>query len=142
MDGMSLTTSRPKQAETMKPGITSACVLAAMFVGLASFGAGAMNKCVDKAGKVTYQDGKCPDDAKQAAFRAPLPAGYSPARTIAAGTEHSLAVKSDGTLWAWGSNKRGQLGIGSNADSLTPVKVGDGTKSQGQGKPVKIGAGF
>jgi alpha-tubulin suppressor-like RCC1 family protein len=32
---------------------------------------------------------------------------------IAAGEEHSLALKQDGTVWAWGSNVYGQLGIGS-----------------------------
>ncbi|MEW6447431.1 MAG: stalk domain-containing protein [Bacillota bacterium] len=32
---------------------------------------------------------------------------------LAAGNSHSLAVKSDGTVWAWGNNSRGQLGIGS-----------------------------
>lgn len=31
---------------------------------LAAGSADAINKCVDKAGKVTYQDGKCPDDAR------------------------------------------------------------------------------
>ncbi|MEW6276752.1 MAG: hypothetical protein AB1556_16790, partial [Bacillota bacterium] len=32
---------------------------------------------------------------------------------LAAGNSHSLAVKSDGTVWTWGNNSRGQLGIGS-----------------------------
>jgi len=31
---------------------------------------------------------------------------------LAAGGTHSLALKSDGTLWAWGSNEQGQLGNG------------------------------
>jgi alpha-tubulin suppressor-like RCC1 family protein len=31
---------------------------------------------------------------------------------ISAGLYHSLAVKSDGTLWAWGYNREGELGIG------------------------------
>ncbi|MDQ0114055.1 RCC1 domain-containing protein [Paenibacillus harenae] len=43
---------------------------------------------------------------------------------IAEGFEHSLAVKSDGTVWAWGENRFGQLGDGSTTDSrYTPVKV-------------------
>jgi alpha-tubulin suppressor-like RCC1 family protein len=42
---------------------------------------------------------------------------------IAAGTGHSLMIDADGSVWAWGSNESGQLGIGSNADQLTPQKI-------------------
>ena len=42
---------------------------------------------------------------------------------IAAGVEHTLALKSDGTVWAWGRNLKGQLGNDSTKDSLTPVIV-------------------
>jgi len=33
---------------------------------------------------------------------------------IAAGTIHTLALKSDGTIWTWGINDYGQLGDGTN----------------------------
>ncbi|MFH1980584.1 MAG: CARDB domain-containing protein, partial [Pseudomonadota bacterium] len=42
---------------------------------------------------------------------------------IAGGDHHSLALKSDGTAWAWGANDRGQLGDGTMTDSSTPVQV-------------------
>ena len=42
---------------------------------------------------------------------------------IAAGAWHSVALKSDGTVWAWGWNGYGQLGNGSINPSLTPVQV-------------------
>jgi len=42
---------------------------------------------------------------------------------IAAGEVHSLALKSDGTVWAWGLNNRGQLGDGSTTNRTTPVQV-------------------
>lgn len=43
---------------------------------------------------------------------------------VAAGNEHSLALKSDGTVWAWGSNSNGQLGNGTTAGSQpSPVQV-------------------
>jgi len=42
----------------------------------------------------------------------------------------TIAVKTDGTLWAWGSNDKGQLGIG-NPDDLyktnVPIQVGSET---------------
>ncbi len=42
---------------------------------------------------------------------------------IAAGLDHSLALKSDGTLWAWGYNGYGQLGQGTMIDSHLAVQV-------------------
>ncbi|MBI4947259.1 MAG: T9SS type A sorting domain-containing protein [Bacteroidetes bacterium] len=39
------------------------------------------------------------------------------------GEAHSLALKSDGTVWAWGLNNRGQLGDGTNTNRTTPVQV-------------------
>ena len=44
---------------------------------------------------------------------------------IAAGYSHTLALKSDGTVWAWGNNGRGQLGDGTTVQQLTPVPVSD-----------------
>jgi alpha-tubulin suppressor-like RCC1 family protein len=43
--------------------------------------------------------------------------------SIAGGGDHSLALKNDGTVWAWGYNFSGQLGNGTNTDSKTPVTV-------------------
>ncbi len=45
-------------------------------------------------------------------------------KTIMGCEEHNLAVKYDGTLWAWGWNAFGQLGDGTTNDSHTPVQVG------------------
>ncbi len=42
---------------------------------------------------------------------------------IAAGDDHSLAVRSDGTLWAWGYNGSGQLGLGTTSSKSTPTQV-------------------
>lgn len=50
--------------------------------------------------------------------------GPSGATSIAAGGRHSLAVKSDGTVWAWGDNTSGQLGnVTAGSRSSTPVQV-------------------
>lgn len=42
---------------------------------------------------------------------------------IAAGEGHSMALKSDGTVWTWGWNRDGQLGDGTNKSRSTPRKV-------------------
>ena len=43
---------------------------------------------------------------------------------IAAGGEHTIAIKSDGTLWAWGYNGAGQLGDGTYINKSSPVQIG------------------
>jgi Domain of unknown function (DUF4124) len=40
-------------------------------LALAAADAAAINKCVDRGGKVTYQDAGCPDDARQDTVKAP-----------------------------------------------------------------------
>lgn len=43
---------------------------------------------------------------------------------ISASGYTNLALKSDGTVWAWGNNQFGQLGIGSTAtDVMTPTRI-------------------
>lgn len=42
---------------------------------------------------------------------------------ISAGYRHSIAVKNDGSVWAWGSNSTGQLGDGSHSTRTVPVRV-------------------
>lgn len=42
---------------------------------------------------------------------------------VAAGQWHSLAVASDGAVWAWGFNGDGQLGDGTNVHRRTPTRV-------------------
>ncbi len=45
-------------------------------------------------------------------------------KAIAAGDYHTLALRSDGTIWAFGNNSSGQLGDGSGATTNFPVQVG------------------
>ncbi|WPB74364.1 RCC1 repeat-containing protein [Archangium violaceum] len=44
--------------------------------------------------------------------------------TLSAGDAHVLALREDGTVWAWGSNSRGQLGVETSLTSrYTPAPV-------------------
>jgi alpha-tubulin suppressor-like RCC1 family protein len=56
---------------------------------------------------------------------------------VSAGQWHSLAVRDNGSLWAWGSNGAGQLGTSAFGNQLTPVPIGNGT----DWKQVSAGGG-
>ncbi len=45
------------------------------------------------------------------------------AKAISAGGWHSVALKNDGTVWAWGWNSDGQLGDGTTVDKSIPTQV-------------------
>ena len=56
--------------------------------------------------------------------------GFTPVTTFAGGTnwkqvscgrQHTVAIKTDGTLWTWGLNSEGQLGDNTTTDRSTPV---------------------
>ena len=50
--------------------------------------------------------------------------GLTNVESIAAGANHSVARKSDGTVWAWGLNNQGQVGNGTTTlRYLTPTSV-------------------
>jgi len=54
---------------------------------------------------------------------------------IGQGPHHSLELRADGTVWAWGSNSSGQLGDGSHTDSRVPVQ------SKGLSDVISVAAG-
>lgn len=62
-------------------------------------------------------DGGTGDDLRGCSFGG----GWS---SVATGTDHTVAVRDDGTLWAWGLNNYGQLGTDSTRAEYTPVRVG------------------
>src|SRR5450756_73218 len=43
---------------------------------------------------------------------------------VACGNAHALALKSDGSLWAWGDNASGQLGLDDKPRRSVPTRVG------------------
>lgn len=42
---------------------------------------------------------------------------------LAAGDAHSLALTSDGHVYAWGENGNSQLGLGSTTDVYVPTEI-------------------
>jgi alpha-tubulin suppressor-like RCC1 family protein len=52
---------------------------------------------------------------------APATAAIPRTTVLAAGFDHSLVVKADGSLWAFGSNLWGQLGVATNVDTFVPT---------------------
>ena len=44
--------------------------------------------------------------------------------SVSCGTQHNLSIKTDGTLWAWGTNNFGQLGNGLTAKVDSPIQIG------------------
>ena len=69
-------------------------------------------------------------------------AGGTNWKQVAVGFNCALAIKTDGTLWGWGSNSDGALGInvaGGGIDKLTPVTTFAGGTNW---KQVSCGTGF
>ncbi|MFZ4858387.1 MAG: LamG-like jellyroll fold domain-containing protein [Desulfuromonadaceae bacterium] len=46
---------------------------------------------------------------------------------VSSGTFHTVAVRSDGTLWSWGFNGHGELGDGTWSSRTTPGQIGTGS---------------
>ena len=49
--------------------------------------------------------------------------GLTGVTAVAEGDGNAVALKSDGTVWAWGYNYFGQLGNNSTTDSHVPVQI-------------------
>jgi len=53
-------------------------------------------------------------------------------KMISAGGHFTLALKEDGTVWAWGRNEDGELGVGTY-DAKTEISLGDN-----KNEPVEV----
>ncbi len=52
---------------------------------------------------------------------------WAAASKVATGYDHSMVIRSDGTLWIWGANQYGQVGDGTSSDRLTPFRIAKGS---------------
>jgi alpha-tubulin suppressor-like RCC1 family protein len=52
--------------------------------------------------------------------------GFTDWCQVTAGTQHSLGVKQNGTLWGWGAGSEGKLGSGDTNNFASPKLVGGG----------------
>jgi len=59
--------------------------------------------------------------------------------SVSAGFLHSIALKADGSVWTWGSNQSGQLGVGQPIIRPTPVEVGTNFRSIATGANLFAG---
>ncbi|MFA4986437.1 MAG: hypothetical protein WC712_07635 [Candidatus Brocadiia bacterium] len=85
----------------------------------------------------TYSVSACNDVSESSATEA-NPFSVTSVVQVAAGSAHTLVLYSDGSVYSWGSNNMGQLGLGNNTDKNTPQLV---SALSGKGV-VAIAAGY
>jgi len=84
---------------------------------------------VDSYGKITFdEDSIQPTTTVSVGIQGHPAAGCTlnlpgDVKAIASGEYHTIALKEDGDVWAWGLNSSGQLGDNSTTDSKCPVRV-------------------
>lgn len=71
-------------------------------------------------------------DGVAAAFRtrAVQAGAFADVVAVDAGASHTLAVRSDGAVWSWGTNTNGQLGDGTTTERRIPVMIPSFTSVQ------------
>ena len=64
----------------------------------------------------------------QGPFGLPMRVGQAATwERLSLGEHHACAIRSDGTLWCWGHNEYGRLGVGDTEDRWTTTQVGSAT---------------
>ena len=60
-------------------------------------------------------------------------------KSVSAGANHSLAIRSDDTLWAWGFNGNGQIGDSTTTTRVIPVRIAGTWESVSSGTNFNLG---
>lgn len=84
--------------------------------------------------EISYEDLILDNDEMEVAFNEDIKSyqvrsGEVDSNTLSLGGGHGAIIKTDGSLWMWGQNHRGQLGDGTTAEKHAPVKIMDNVKS-------------
>ncbi len=79
--------------------------------------------CTEEIGMEGMKDKHNPDSADETEVVAIAGGGFNFFSPLDEESSHSIALKSDGTVWTWGDNSAGQLGDGTMTDSTTPIQV-------------------
>ena len=81
----------------------------------------------DNCGQLGQNGGPNPYDPNICNRSSPIqvPGGTWCFATMGAGSnaQNSFGIKTDGTMWAWGSNDQGNLGIGGGANRSSPIQI-------------------
>jgi len=121
-DGAATTTDRPVPAAV--PGLDDVrAVSAGYFHALALRGDGSVWSWGDGSyGQLGYEGPERCDVVVCSTRPRPVP-GLPRIVAVAAGFHHSLVLAEDGTVWAWGGGREGQLGDGGQDESPTPRRA-------------------
>ena|GEM_PF-922255 len=74
-----------------------------------------------------YGDTTCATAATDSSLSLANPVMDLDTIALAVGSHHTLAIKTDGTLWAWGDNSGYQLGDNTNVNRTTPTQISSAT---------------
>ncbi|WP_224367814.1 RCC1 domain-containing protein [Hyalangium versicolor] len=110
----------------MQRQLSGARILWAVLCGLCVTGCAVDDPDGDRLeSELSAQTGAAlPSDAKgERTVAAALVASGPITKALSVGNTHSLALRTDGSVWAWGQNTYGQLGNGTQALSTVPVRV-------------------
>jgi alpha-tubulin suppressor-like RCC1 family protein len=120
---LGLGSTQDRADPTVVPGITDATLIAAGYShGVASNG-GTVYTWGDNAfGQLGYTANATCGGFPCSRSAQPVP-NMGNVKGLGAGLVHTLVILGDGTVQAWGSNGRGQLGAGQVPGGITPVQV-------------------
>ena len=78
------------------------------------------DSCGPGAATTRASSATAPPRAVSTPVRVGTSINFAGVKTLTGGRDHAVAVKTDGSVWAWGSNDYGQVGDGTTTDKLTP----------------------